>query len=213
MLRAAIEQATPYKCCVVYGSLPSETRAQQARLFNGEDTGYDVLVATDAIGMGLNLNIRRVVFHATTKSDGVRRRRIEPTQLKQIAGRAAGAVTTLRDDLERHLIVLAAHPRLRAGRVARQDEIRSLERPSHDAAVSRREHASAADVVERRERPARHPERGVEVDRRRRRRVEYHTPRVEIVRARRLDEAVAQPHALGRELVERVDNVKGAGSL
>ena len=34
-----------------------------------------MLVATDAIGMGLNLNIRRVVFHATTKSDGVRRRR------------------------------------------------------------------------------------------------------------------------------------------
>ena len=93
MLRAAIEQATPYKCCVVYGSLPSETRAQQARLFNAEGTGFDVLVATDAIGMGLNLNIRRVIFHSTTKSDGYRRRRIEKTMLKQIAGRAGRAAS------------------------------------------------------------------------------------------------------------------------
>lgn len=45
---------------MVYGSLPSETRSAQARIFNEEGTGFDVLVATDAIGMGLNLNIRSV---------------------------------------------------------------------------------------------------------------------------------------------------------
>jgi ATP-dependent RNA helicase SUPV3L1/SUV3 len=43
---------------MVYGSLPSETRADQAKIFNAPDTGYDVLVASDAIGMGLNLNIK-----------------------------------------------------------------------------------------------------------------------------------------------------------
>ena len=39
----------------------------QAALFNTENSGYDVLVASDAIGMGLNLNIRRVIFHTTQK--------------------------------------------------------------------------------------------------------------------------------------------------
>ena len=47
-----------HKCCMVYGSLPSETRATQAKIFNAPDTGYDVLVASDAIGMGLNLNVK-----------------------------------------------------------------------------------------------------------------------------------------------------------
>ena len=51
----------------MYGQLPLETRAAQARLFNEENTGYDVLVASDAIGMGLNLNIRRIIFHTTAK--------------------------------------------------------------------------------------------------------------------------------------------------
>ena len=48
--------------CVVYGALPPEMRRQQARLFNESGNGYDVLVASDAVGMGLNLNIRRIVF-------------------------------------------------------------------------------------------------------------------------------------------------------
>ena len=51
----------------MYGQLPPETRAAQARLFNEENTGYDILVASDAIGMGLNLNIRRIIFHTTAK--------------------------------------------------------------------------------------------------------------------------------------------------
>lgn len=42
----------------VYGALPPEARAQQAALFNAPRTGFNVLVASDAIGMGLNLNIR-----------------------------------------------------------------------------------------------------------------------------------------------------------
>jgi len=54
-LRRVIEKKTGKKCAIVYGSLPPETRAQQARLFNDPDNDYDYLVASDAIGMGLNL--------------------------------------------------------------------------------------------------------------------------------------------------------------
>ena len=54
-LKKAIEQQTGKRVAVVYGSLPPETRAQQAKLFNDPDNDYDILVASDAIGMGLNL--------------------------------------------------------------------------------------------------------------------------------------------------------------
>ena len=69
-IRRQIERLTPYKCSVIYGALPPETRSTQARLFNEDNTGYDVLVASDAIGMGLNLNIKRVIFHTTIKREG-----------------------------------------------------------------------------------------------------------------------------------------------
>jgi len=89
-IRQEIEKLTPYKCCMVYGQLPPETRSMQARLFNEDNTGFDVLVASDAIGMGLNLNIGRIVFHTTVKK-GVGpsgSHFIDPTTVKQIAGRA-----------------------------------------------------------------------------------------------------------------------------
>ena len=54
-LKKDIEKATQKRVAVVYGSLPPETRTQQARLFNDPDNDYDILVASDAIGMGLNL--------------------------------------------------------------------------------------------------------------------------------------------------------------
>jgi ATP-dependent RNA helicase SUPV3L1/SUV3 len=70
-VKRLIEEAKPgTKCCVVYGTLPPETRAEQARLFNTEGNGYDVLVASDAIGMGLNLNIGRVLFRRVLKYAG-----------------------------------------------------------------------------------------------------------------------------------------------
>lgn len=56
-LRKEIESKTGRKCAIVYGSLPPETRAQQARLFNDPDNDYDFLVASNAIGMGLNLYV------------------------------------------------------------------------------------------------------------------------------------------------------------
>ncbi|KAI9202798.1 P-loop containing nucleoside triphosphate hydrolase protein [Polychytrium aggregatum] len=83
-----IEESTGFKCAVIYGSLPPETRAEQARLFNEPGSGFDVLVASDAIGMGLNLNIKRIVFERLTKFDGEVSRYLSVSQVKQIAGRA-----------------------------------------------------------------------------------------------------------------------------
>jgi ATP-dependent RNA helicase SUPV3L1/SUV3 len=54
-LKKQIELDTGRRCAIVYGSLPPETRAQQAALFNDPTNDYDFLVASDAIGMGLNL--------------------------------------------------------------------------------------------------------------------------------------------------------------
>jgi len=57
-LKRSIEEQTGRRCAVVYGSLPPETRSTQARLFNDENSDYDVLVASDAVGMGLNLCVQ-----------------------------------------------------------------------------------------------------------------------------------------------------------
>lgn len=87
-MKTNIEKATGRRCAVVYGSLPPETRAQQAALFNDPDNDYDFLVASDAVGMGLNLSIKRVVFEATSKYDGRANRLMPASHIKQIAGRA-----------------------------------------------------------------------------------------------------------------------------
>ena len=71
---------------VVMGALSPRTRNAQVDLYqNGE---VDYLVATDAIGMGLNLDIKHVAFSALTKFDGRRMRPLQPNELAQIAGRA-----------------------------------------------------------------------------------------------------------------------------
>ncbi|KAI0965151.1 P-loop containing nucleoside triphosphate hydrolase protein [Xylaria arbuscula] len=87
-LKNQIEQLTGRRCAMIYGSLPPETRAQQAALFNDPDNDYDYVVASDAIGMGLNLEIRRVVFTATHKRDNKNYRQMTVSELKQIGGRA-----------------------------------------------------------------------------------------------------------------------------
>ncbi|KAI7194199.1 P-loop containing nucleoside triphosphate hydrolase protein [Hortaea werneckii] len=87
-LRRQIEKQTGRKVATVYGSLPPETRAQQARLFNDPSNEYDYLVASDAVGMGLNLAIKRIIFEASSKFDGYKRRTLGVADIKQIAGRA-----------------------------------------------------------------------------------------------------------------------------
>ncbi len=71
---------------VVMGGLSPETRNRQVALFQSGEVDY--IVATDAIGMGLNLDVRHVAFAGLGKFDGVRQRRLTPAEMAQIAGRA-----------------------------------------------------------------------------------------------------------------------------
>ena len=71
---------------VVMGALSPRTRNAQVELYQNGDVDY--LVATDAIGMGLNLDINHVAFSSLTKFDGRRVRHLHPNELGQIAGRA-----------------------------------------------------------------------------------------------------------------------------
>ncbi|NNE40489.1 MAG: disulfide oxidoreductase [Marinicaulis sp.] len=71
---------------VVLGALSPRTRNAQAELYQSGDV--DFLVATDAIGMGLNMDIDHVAFAGKRKFDGVRSRDLTPAELAQVAGRA-----------------------------------------------------------------------------------------------------------------------------
>ncbi|MBW3079959.1 helicase-related protein [Bifidobacterium saguinibicoloris] len=71
---------------IVYGALPWAARRAEARRFASGEA--KVLVATDAIGMGMNLPIRRIVFGANRKFDGMRKRMLDAVEVRQIAGRA-----------------------------------------------------------------------------------------------------------------------------
>ncbi|KAI0355149.1 P-loop containing nucleoside triphosphate hydrolase protein [Trametes cingulata] len=111
-LKNRIEKETKMRCALAYGRLPPEIRSEQAALFNDPNSDYHVLVGSDAVGMGLNLKIKRVVFEAVSKWDGGRSAVLSTSQIKQIAGRAGrfglhgaesagGVVTTLHpEDLE-----------------------------------------------------------------------------------------------------------------
>jgi ATP-dependent RNA helicase SUPV3L1/SUV3 len=83
---AARLQNDGHSVSMIYGSMPPETRKKQIEQFNKGKT--KVIVATDAIGMGLNLPIRRIVFLENEKFDGTRRRTLTSQEVKQIAGRA-----------------------------------------------------------------------------------------------------------------------------
>lgn len=107
-LKEEIEAVRKTRCAVVYGTLPMENRTGQARAFNERADGYEILVASDAVGLGLNLNIQRIVF-ATLKQPGGKEVMVERdsfskstipssgsthmrpvplSKIKQIAGRA-----------------------------------------------------------------------------------------------------------------------------
>ncbi|WP_240530153.1 helicase-related protein [Novosphingobium sp. PC22D] len=71
---------------VVMGALSPQTRNAQVELYQSGEVDY--LVATDAIGMGLNLDVEHVAFAGLSKFDGVRQRRLTTAEMAQIAGRA-----------------------------------------------------------------------------------------------------------------------------
>ncbi|MBO9670843.1 MAG: helicase [Sphingobium sp.] len=73
-------------CAVVMGALSPATRNAQVAMFEAGEVDY--LVATDAIGMGLNLNVDHVAFASLRKFDGHRARRLTVSEMAQIAGRA-----------------------------------------------------------------------------------------------------------------------------
>ncbi len=71
---------------VIMGSLSPKTRNSQVEIYQSGDVDY--LVATDAIGMGLNMDIEQVSFSSLKKFDGKKIRRLRTTEISQIAGRA-----------------------------------------------------------------------------------------------------------------------------
>ncbi|MEJ6402512.1 helicase-related protein [Yoonia sp. 2307UL14-13] len=83
---AELLRRTKGGAAVVMGALSPRTRNAQVEMYQNGDVDY--LVATDAIGMGLNLDISHVAFSALTKFDGRRMRHLQPEELAQIAGRA-----------------------------------------------------------------------------------------------------------------------------
>jgi len=92
------------KNSVIYGDLPPEVRRLQYDSFiSGEN---HILISTDAIGMGVNLPIRRIIFTETKKFDGEEFRFLSSQEVKQIAGRAGrigiydvGYVACMEDDI------------------------------------------------------------------------------------------------------------------
>ena len=148
-IKREVEGATGLRCGVVYGALPPQVRREQALRFNMRQEAApsrvggleqrggsalleptDVLIATDAIGMGLNLQIGRIIFSRLDKFDGHARRQLSVSEIKQIAGRAGrfgsacpiGVVSALqRPHLPRLSSALAAAtPQLRSAGVLPQ---------------------------------------------------------------------------------------------
>ena len=75
-----------FSVSVIYGALSPEVRKNQInRFIRGE---ADIIIATDAIGMGVNLPIKKILFSAIEKYDGLKRRLLSSHEIKQIAGRA-----------------------------------------------------------------------------------------------------------------------------
>lgn len=79
-------ESTGKTVSVVYGALSPEVRREQARRFR--DGEADIMVATDAVGMGLNLPAKTLCFHADEKYDGIENRQLNVQEVKQIGGRA-----------------------------------------------------------------------------------------------------------------------------
>lgn len=97
-----------FSVATIYGALSPEVRRMESERFVSGQA--QILVATDAIGMGLNLPIRRVIFANIHKFDGVASRLLNATEMRQIAGRAGrhglydvGYVTVMEDDEQFHL--------------------------------------------------------------------------------------------------------------
>ncbi len=83
---AALLEKNGYKASVIYGALPPEARRNEVRRYTSGETQY--VVATDAIGMGISLPIKRIIFTETEKYDGRHFRNLTTAEINQIGGRA-----------------------------------------------------------------------------------------------------------------------------
>ena len=150
-LRNLVEKR--FKCSIIYGNLPPETRRVQARKFN-EREETKMLVATDAIGMGLNYNINRIIFYETEKNDGTRVRSLTPHEIRQISGRAGryqqpGFVTAF-DSLDLNRISLSLSSKLpekQFKRAALFPSFEQLESFAHDVQMHSNHVLSYAEVL------------------------------------------------------------------
>ena len=136
------------RVAVIYGNLGPEVRRAESRRFR--DGEAPVLVATDAIGMGLNLPIRRVVFSSLVKWDGKQERSLTPAEIRQIGGRAgrygqheAGIVAVLAGggDPARLRALMATEP-------APPEDRRPLVSPDRDIVAAVAEELGTASLSE-----------------------------------------------------------------
>ena len=75
-----------FRASVIYGALPPQARREEVRKYMAGES--NVVVATDAIGLGINLPLSRIIFTETSKFDGKQTRQLTVAEVKQIAGRA-----------------------------------------------------------------------------------------------------------------------------
>ena len=85
-IKHLIEEHSEHKVAVVYGNLSPQVRREEARRFRSGEA--QILVATDAIAMGLNLPIKEVLFYTTEKFNGEELAELTPSEIRQIGGRA-----------------------------------------------------------------------------------------------------------------------------
>ena len=83
---AALLEKNGFRASVIYGALPPEARRNEVRKYTSGET--NVVVATDAIGLGISLPIKRVIFAETEKFDGKEFRPLTTAEVNQIGGRA-----------------------------------------------------------------------------------------------------------------------------
>ena len=83
---AALLEKNGFRASVIYGALPPEARRNEVRKYTSGET--NIVVATDAIGLGISLPIKRVIFAETEKYDGREFRSVTTAEVNQIGGRA-----------------------------------------------------------------------------------------------------------------------------
>jgi len=86
VLRLKQEFSKNFRVSVVYGNLSPEVRREEARRFRAGET--QILIATDAIAMGMNLPIKTILFSKAEKFDGISQRNLHASEVHQISGRA-----------------------------------------------------------------------------------------------------------------------------